>query len=344
MVVSPCLGGYHQRKFWRGTRGGRVGAAHRWTGGLLVRAVVVGGMGFLGSSIAEELLRRGDSVVIFDEQVSIGESDAIFGADRVRVHQASMLDPRELREVFTGADEVYHLAGMLGTAELQECVQDAISSNIGGAVAVFEAAIHCGVPRVFFPAKPNVWRNTYTITKFAAEQFAQMYAATGLVKVPSLRYFNAYGPRQCLGPVRKLIPTFAAQALCGVPLTVYGDGLQTVDMIYSPDLARLTVDYVRTADTAEAVDLGSGVELSVLDVATAVNAVSSNTAGVCHLPMRQGETPATRLVSDNAALEAVLGPLQLASFTESLDITLRWYARLPREQLRSALAALEAAA
>lgn len=308
-----------------------------------MRAVVVGGMGFLGSFIVEELLRRGDSVVVLDEHASTERSDALFGAARVRVHQASMLDPQELRVAFAGADEVYHLAGMLGTSELQERVQDAIRTNIGGAVAVFEAAIHCGVPRVFFPSKPNVWQNTYTITKLAAEQFAQMYAATDRVSIPSLRYFNAYGPRQHLAPVRKLIPAFAAQALCGRPLTVFGDGLQTVDMVYAPDLARLTVDYLRAADTSEAVDLGSGVEMSVLDVATAVNAALSNDAGVRHLPMRQGEVPATRLVADNTELEAVLGPLQFTGFAESLEATLRWYAQLPREQIQGALAVLDGA-
>ncbi|CAA9328491.1 MAG: dTDP-glucose 4,6-dehydratase [uncultured Nocardioidaceae bacterium] len=308
-----------------------------------MRAVVVGGAGFLGGAIAEELLRRGDSVVVFDELVSTERCAAVFGPGAVEIAAADMLDAAALSDAFSGADEVYHLAGILGTSELEERVQDAIISNIAGAVGVFEAAIECRVPRVFFPAKPNVWRNTYTITKYAAEQFAQMYAATGQVAIPTLRYFNGYGPRQCLGPVRKLVPTFVAQALSGLPLTVYGDGQQTVDMIYSRDLARHTVDFTRSGYIGEPVDLGRGVEMSVLDVASAVNRVVGSDAGIVHLPMRRGETPSTHLVADNRPLERLLGPLHFTDFTTSLEETVVWYARLPRDDIRGAVEALEAA-
>jgi UDP-glucose 4-epimerase len=308
-----------------------------------MRAVVVGGAGFLGSSIVEELIERGDTVVVFDTQASDEWCQAVFGDGRVEVFTGDILEPADLRAAFDGADEVYHLAGMLGTSELEDCVADAIHSNVTGAVMVFEAAIERKVQRVFFPAKPNVWRNTYTITKYAAEQFAQMYAATNLLRVPALRYFNAYGPRQCLGPVRKLIPTFAAQALCGQPLTVYGDGSQTVDLIYSADLARHTVDFTRSRYVGEAVDLGRGVPLSVLEVANTINDIAGNPAGLVHLPMRRGETPATHLVADNRGIEEVLGSLVFTDLRESLAATLAWYDRLPRRQIEDATAAYRAA-
>jgi nucleoside-diphosphate-sugar epimerase len=305
--------------------------------------VVVGGAGFLGSSIAETLLERGEAVVVFDNAASQEWCDAVFGDGRVEARRGDILNPRDLRAAFDGADEVYHLAGLLGTSELDQSVVEAIHSNVTGAVMVFEAAIDRKVSRVFFPAKPNVWRNTYTITKYAAEQFAQMYAAAGAIAIPVLRYFNAYGPRQCLGPVRKLIPTFAAQALCGEPLTVYGDGSQTVDLIYSADLARLTVDFTRSGYVGEAVDLGRGVPLTVLEVANAMNQIVGNRAGVVHLPMRRGETPATQLVADNRGIEEVLGQLRFEDLAESLETTLAWYAGLPRRQIEDAAATYQAA-
>ena len=87
---------------------------------------------------------------------------------------ATSWTPVALRRAFDGADEVYHLAGMLGTSELDDDVQAAIVGNVCGAVSVFEAALDRDVPAVFYPSKPNVWRNTYTITKYAAEQFAEL--------------------------------------------------------------------------------------------------------------------------------------------------------------------------
>ena len=120
-----------------------------------------------------------------------------------------------LRERFGGVDEVFHLAGKLGTAELDDTPTAAVEVNVLGSINVFEAAVSTGVSRVFHASKPNVWLNTYSITKHAAEKFAEMYdkaeACDTLFR--SLRYFNAYGPRQARGPVRKLMPTFVAQAL-----------------------------------------------------------------------------------------------------------------------------------
>jgi UDP-glucose 4-epimerase len=309
----------------------------------MIRVVVVGGQGFLGSAIASDLLRRGDEVIVFDVDAGRKECDEIFGAGAVRAVRGDILDPAALRRAFEGADEVYHLAGMLGTSELDENVHAAIMGNVCGSVSVFEAAIDCGVPAVFYPSKPNVWRNTYTITKFAAEQFAELYAETSDVRIPSLRFFNAYGARQCLGPIRKLVPTFAVQALCGLPLTVYGDGEQTVDMIYSEDVARLTVDFLRSGYEGLALDCGRGVPVTVLAMAECVSAMFGNRSRIVHLPMRRGETPSTHLVADRTGLENVLGPLSFADFESSLEATLKWYAGRPAVQLATAASALGAA-
>ena len=308
-----------------------------------MRAIVVGGQGFLGSTIVNDLLGRGDDVTVFDLKADIGECDATFGTDAVRVVRGDILDPVALRRAFDGADEVYHLAGMLGTSELDDDVQAAIVGNVCGAVSVFEAALDRDVPAVFYPSKPNVWRNTYTITKYAAEQFAELYAESGAIRIPSLRYFNAYGPRQSLGPIRKLVPTLAVQAMCGLPLTVYGDGLQTVDMIFAEDLARLTVDFLRSDYDGAAVDLGRGVPISVLDIAKAVQAAFGHRSKIVHLPMRRGETPHTHLVADTRGLEDTLGTLTFTGFEESLSSTLRWYAARPTAQLSAAADALGAA-
>jgi nucleoside-diphosphate-sugar epimerase len=308
-----------------------------------MRAIVVGGQGFLGSTIVTDLVRRGDDVTVFDLKADVEECDQTFGIGAVRVVKGDILDAGALRGAFEGADEVYHLAGMLGTSELDDDVQAAIVGNVCGAVSVFEAALACGVPAVFYPSKPNVWRNTYTITKYAAEQFAELYAETGAIRIPSLRYFNAYGPRQSLGPIRKLVPTLAVQALCGMPLTVYGDGLQTVDMIFADDLARLTVDFLRSEHAGPAVDLGRGLPMSVLEIARAIQGWFGHRSKIVHLPMRRGETPDTHLVADLGGLTATIGPLAFTDFDASLDATLRWYSARPAAQLTAAASALGAA-
>lgn len=305
-----------------------------------MRVVVVGGQGFLGGAIAQELVNRGDSVVVLDKAADEDACADQFGVGAVELVRGDITRPDDLYDAFRGADEVYHLAGVLGTSELEDSVLEAVEGNIVGSINVFAAALRADVPTVFFPSKPNVWLNTYTITKFAAEQFAQLYAAQHAIRIPSLRYFNAYGPRQSLSPIRKLVPAFAVQALRGSPLSIYGDGAQTVDLIYAPDLARCTVDFTRSGYAGEAVDCGRGLGVSVLDVAQWVNDFVENKGGVRHLPMRRGESPATELVASTTVLEQTIGGLEFADFDESLAETVRWYATRSDAELAQAAATL----
>lgn len=294
-----------------------------------MRAIVVGGLGFLGGAVVDALLARGDDVGVVDPVGDPARVTERFGAGRVVVHRGDILEPASLDAAFAGADEVYHFAGRLGTSELDDDVPGAVAANVTGTVHVFERALAAEVPAVFHASKPHVWLNTYTITKFAAEEFGRLYAANNSLRVRTLRFFNAYGPRQALGPVRKIVPTFIRQALRGEPLTVYGDGEQTVDMIHSSDIGRISVDYLRTAASHEPVDCGRGVEMSVNAVARAVNRIVGNAAGIAYRPMRRGETPRTRLVADIAPLRAAVGDLVFADWEQSLYATVAWYRAEP---------------
>ncbi|MDI5963970.1 NAD(P)-dependent oxidoreductase [Streptomyces sp. SL13] len=298
-----------------------------------MKTIVTGGSGFLGSTIAQYLLDEGHEVVQVD-LLPPGSKGLLVDAEHVR---GDVRDTDLMAKVFAGADEVYHLAGVLGTAELQETTHEAIDINIGGTVTVFEQATAAGVPRVFYPGKPNVWLNTYTVTKSAAEQFAAMFnAAGGDTRIMSLRLFNAYGPGQALLPIRKIVPAFAAQAKLGYPIEIWGDGEQIVDMVFSRDLADQTVRFTRAERTDVLPDCGSGVPISVNDVCAAVNAYFGNTAGVRHLPMRPGETPHTVLTADITDLTTVLGDLRLSDWQASLAESLDWYGRLDESVLAKA--------
>jgi len=309
-----------------------------------MRAVVVGGRGFLGAAVVRELLDRGDDVVVLDPRASQQGCDDQFGCGRVRDVVGDMLDPAGLRRHFAGAGEVYHMGGKLGTSELDDALHEAVAANITGSLHVFEAAEHAGVPTIFYPTKPNVWLNTYTITKVAAEQFAEIFNERGKVQIRSLRYFNAYGPGQALGPVRKIIPFFVARALNRLPLLVYGDGEQTVDMIYSEDIGRITVAFTRSGYRGTAIDCGRGEEMTVNAVARAVNDVTGNPAGIEHVPMRRGEVEGTRLAADIAPLRRALRDIRFADWTESLTRTIDWYAALDPARLAAAAGATGAAA
>jgi UDP-glucose 4-epimerase len=302
------------------------------------RAVVVGGSGFIGGEVVRALVAAGDEVVVFDRAASQARVDALFGRHAARAVAGDIGDPEALRAAIARADEVYHLAGALGTSELDSQLRHAIEANVLGAVNVFEAAARAGVGAVFLASKPNVWLNAYSITKHAAEQLARLVAERDGLRVCTLRFFNAYGPGQSLRPVRKLVPTFAAQALRGQPLGVFGDGEQTVDMILAADAGRLAVELLRSGHADEPLDCGRGVAMTVNEVAAAVNAHFGSRAGVLHLPMRAGETPGTRLVADVGPLRAAVGDPRFAPWEASLAATLDWYARLDPREIDAAVA------
>ena len=264
-------------------------------------------------------------VTVADRSATNSRCRQLFGHGRVTVERIDILDVDAVRAVTASADRVYHLAGKLGTSELDDEIPTAIHINVIGAVNVFAACVDNHVPLVFYPSKPNVWLNTYTITKFASEQFAQLYSGKGQTRICSLRYFNAFGPHQPSGPVRKIIPSFAQRAIRGLPIEIFGTGEQVVDMIFCPDLARITVDFTNAAHTSVPLDCGRGIGITVNEIAYAVNSFFDNVSEIRHLQMRRGETPDTHLVADIGPLRDRLGELSFTDWESSLATTLEWY-------------------
>lgn len=300
----------------------------------MTRCLVIGGAGFLGGAIVDELLRRGNDVRIADRT---GHSRLGVAGVHCDVTRYS-----SVREAVAVADEVYHIAGVLGTAELNETVQEAIDINVAGATNVFRACIDARVPRVFYPGKPNCWCNVYTITKDAAEQFAELFnAASPHTSIVRVRWFNAYGPGQHIRPVRKIVPTFALCARFGLPLPIWGSGENTVDMVHAADIARWSVEATRQGLSDRVYELGTGQPRRVLDVAADVNRLSGNLAGLAWQPMRAGETENTRIVADIAPLRSALASrgvvLEFADWEDTLAETLAYYNDLPEDEARAAL-------
>lgn len=290
--------------------------------GKKMKVIVIGGSGFIGSEIASILTSQGNEVIVADRNA---KSEAIY-CDVTKIETLQFLD---------GADEVYNLAGVLGTTELEKQIYEAVNVNILGATNVFEVCNKYKVKRLFYPSKPNVWRNVYTITKETSEELAKKYNENYFTKICSLRLFNVFGPGQKLIPIRKIIPIFAAQSRLGLPIQIWGDGLQTVDLIYSKDIAKIIVDFT-SLETPEFLDLGRGISLTVLEVAQKVNDYYGNKAGVQHLPMRAGETPNTLLVADTHRLSELID-LKFTDFDISMNETLEYYAKIPKQELEAGM-------
>ena len=300
-----------------------------------MKCVVVGGGGFLGGAIVDCLVGKGDEVVSLDRTWSPKK-------DWVVNVQGDILDKDRLIEVFEGAEEVYNVAGMLGTSELNGDIQQATMVNVVGACNVFEAAIKTGVARVFYPGKPNVWLNTYSITKQASEDFAQLYHDKYDTDFIRLRWFNAYGPGQHTHPIRKIVPTFCLLARFGLPINIFGSGTNIVDMMHSRDIGKLSVEATRNNLSDTVYELGRGVPVTVLKVADDINKIAENDAGLSFTDMREGETENTVLVADvkplinNLAMKGVRH-YEFEDWMDTLVETYEYYCTIPEEEAKEAL-------
>jgi UDP-glucose 4-epimerase len=250
-----------------------------------MRVLVTGGCGFLGSAVLAELARRGQLGWTYDRR----DGNDIGDLDRLTANLAP-------------CDAVIHLAGVLGTHELFDAVPEAIAVNVAGTANVLEAARRAGA-RYVGTTMPTVFPSIYTATKLGAVALERAYHHTYGLAVSRVRAFNAYGPAQKHGPghPQKILPTFATEAWAGRPIPIWGDGTQTVDLIHTDDLARLLVDCLEHGDDWT-VDGGSGVALSVNEVADLVLEVTGSEAGVRYLPMRRGERP-TQVVATGQGWE-----------------------------------------
>lgn len=303
-----------------------------------MKCVVIGGGGFLGGAIADYLIEEGHGVVIVDRTASASKEGAI-------TIQADIMDKKAIAKAVEGAEEVYHTAGMLGTSELNGSIQLATQVNVVGACNVFEQCIRAGVQRVFYPGKPNVWLNTYSITKQASEDFAALYHEEYDTDFIRLRWFNAYGPAQHTHPIRKIIPTFALLARFGLSIDIFGTGQNVVDMVHSRDIGKYAALATHHNFSDKVYEFGRGVPLSVRQVAEDINTVAgikSDVASYTRRAMRKGETEDTYLVAKIDPLrkkfEDVGVKLEFENWYLSLKETYDWYCKdLPEAEAIEAL-------
>jgi len=258
-----------------------------------MKILVTGGSGFIGAFLVRELSKRGDDVFILSNHARRNDSNFIY---------ADVVDREKILEVVPQFDVVYHLAGLLGTSELIEKAYRASEVNILGTINILDGAL-VNKTKVVYITKPNCWLNTYSITKHTGEAFAKMYFKELGLPTVCLRWFNVFGPNQSFH-CQKAVPYFIRWALNDKPIEVWGNGEQTVDLIYVTDAVRATVLVGENGSLGgKTVDIGTGEETSVNQLARLIIELSGSSSKIKHLPMRSGETPNTRLKADTSVLK-----------------------------------------
>ena len=220
-----------------------------------MKVVVTGGVGFIGSNLAEELSKKHQVIVLDD--LSTGREINIRGLD-VEFVKGSITDISLLNRIFTGVDYVFHEAAL---PSVQRSVDNPLATNevnIGGTLNVLMAARDQGVKKVMFASSSSVYGDTptlpkqesmtpapmspYAVTKLAGEHYFKVFSSLYGLKMTCLRYFNVFGPRQDpKSQYAAVIPNFITKILNHQSPIIHGDGEQTRDFTFIRDVVHANI-------------------------------------------------------------------------------------------------------
>jgi len=227
-----------------------------------------------------------------------------------------------------GKDFVFHLAGLLGTHELVDNAVEAVKVNVIGTLNVLDACVKHGA-KLIEVSKPNVWLNTYSITKETAEKFTMMYRKEFGVKSAIVKWFNVYGPGQKLVDevgYKKAIPTWIVAGLKGEDIEIYGNGKQTVDLIHTSDTVDATISVAENFDACESQVFEIGAEeIELNEVAEIIQKETGGKSKIIHIPMRKGEDENTRIRADISKIYYLTDWKPKLFFEEGIKQTIKWY-------------------
>src|SRR5690349_11242935 len=222
----------------------------------MIRSVVTGGAGFIGSSLVRGLLRRGHEVEVVDN-LSTGRAENLDEvSDRVTLHSVDLRDYDALSRVLAGADRVFHLAALPSVPKSILYPVPSHESNIDGTFNVYRASVEGKVGRVVYAASSSAYGDTevlpkvetmapqpkspYAIQKLVGEYYASIFPECFGLETVSLRLFNVFGPRQDPTSVYSgVLSIFMKCLLEKRRPTIYGDGEQSRDFTFVEDVVQV---------------------------------------------------------------------------------------------------------
>jgi dTDP-glucose 4,6-dehydratase len=271
-----------------------------------VRTVITGGAGFIGSHLCERFLDRGDEVVCFDNLIT-GSLENVAHLRKNPRFEFRHHDVSHPLELDGPVDNVLHFASPASPVDyLKYPIQTLKVGSLGthntlglaklnGAAYLLASTSEVYGDPEQHPQREDYWghvnpigvRGVYDESKRFSEAMTMAYHRAHGVNSKIVRIFNTYGRRMRLDDGR-VLPNFMGQALRGEPLTIYGDGAQTRSFCYVDDLVEGIVRLLGT-DFHEPVNLGNPAEITILDFAREILALSGSTSAIEYRPLPQDD-------------------------------------------------------
>lgn len=303
--------------------------------------IVTGGAGFIGSHIAERLLREGHRVRIIDNFATGKHVNLAHLTGDLQVHDVSITDRETLTPIFEGVDYVFHQAAL---ASVPRSVADPLSTheaNATGTLNVLIAARDAGVKRVIYAASSSAYGDVdvdaqdetlsphplspYGVSKLAGEYYCQSFTQVYGLETVALRYFNVFGPRQDeTSQYSAVIPRFISTMMDGKPPTIYGDGKQSRDFTYVDNVVHGNLLALNAPEASgEVMNLAVGGSVTLLELVEKINQQLGTAFEPIHAPERTGDIKYSR--ADVTKAIELLDFAPIADFDEGLARTVEWF-------------------
>lgn len=274
------------------------------------RILVIGGAGFIGSHVVEELLKTEVSqVTVFDNfaRGKLSNLQTQLESPRCKLFPdgGDVRDVDVLEAAMRDSDAVIHLAAMW-LLHSKEYPRTAFDVNVQGTFNVLEACVKAGIQRLVFSSSASVYgdavevpmteehpfnnRNFYGATKIAGEAMCRAFADRFNLAYVGLRYMNVYGPHQDQSAAYTgVIPALLNKIDLNEPLTVNGDGTQAYDFISVRDVARSNVMALQADAVDEFYNVGTGVQTTIRDLCDTILRLKGSSLDVHYEPYSEGD-------------------------------------------------------
>ena len=300
--------------------------------------LVTGGAGFIGSNVAEELVRRGTKVRVLDDFSSGKWANLAGFGDAVEVIEGDLRDMTAVQRAVAGVEGVFHQAALRSVPRSVDNPLATNDVNITGTLQLLMACRDAGVKRVVSASSSSVYGanealpkredqellpvSPYAASKLAGEHYCRIFTHLYGLETVSLRYFNVFGPRQDPeSQYAAVVPLFIQAALDGVPPIVHGDGLQSRDFTYIDNVVQANLRAMEAPGAAgEAFNIACGARYSLMDILHVIERELGCTITPQHTPPRAGDVRHT--LADIAKAERLLGFAPTIDFEDGMARTI----------------------
>jgi UDP-glucose 4-epimerase len=306
-----------------------------------MRYLVTGGAGFIGSNTVDELVRRGESVVVLDD-LSAGKEDNLAEVrNKISFIKGSINDLEAVRRAMHEADYVLHLAAR---TSVPRSIKDPLETNrinIEGTLNVLVAARDAKVKRMVLAASSSAYGETptlpkvetmqpqpispYGISKYVGELYAQVFGKVYGLQNVSLRYFNVFGPRQDpASPYSGVLAKFCTAFLEKTDPVVFGDGEQTRDFTYIDNVVQANLLACEApAASGKVINIGTGARISLNQTLQLLREINASELQAKYDPPRDGDIRDSQ--ADITLAREALKYDPKIDFPEGLRRTFAWY-------------------